>query len=161
MNEPTPPSDDVLDFLHEEGRRAAESATFDVERMLDVVRHRAASFWESLDLEAQNKFGAKARPRTFAAGALLMEEGETADYVLVILEGWAAVSARNRDGIQQVVAERGPGELVGEHAIERAGKRSATVVARTQVRVLDMKAADFAEFLRMHPSVPRPRPRPT
>jgi CRP-like cAMP-binding protein len=168
MNEPEPlghddeQSRDALDWLHADSRQlAGQEPEFDVERMLAAVRRRAESFWESLDLRQQNEFSEGARPREFAKGAQLMEEGEAADYVLVIVEGQVTISVRDSDSRDRVIAERGPGDLIGEHAMLRTGRRSATVVAKTQVRVLDMKAEDFDEFLRTHPTVRAPQPRPT
>jgi len=164
MGQPKPPPGDTdrrdaLNWLHTGGRRfAAEGPEFDVEQTLEAFRRRASSFWESLG-EAQDQFRARAVERTFAAEARLMAEGEIADHILVILEGRAAILVRDRDGHEQVIAERGPGELIGEHAVQQPGVRSATVVARTQVRALDMKAEDFEEFLHTHPEVARPRPR--
>jgi CRP-like cAMP-binding protein len=153
---------DTLQWLHTEGRRfAAQGPDFDVEQTLAAVRRRAASFWESLSLGEQHEFAIRATTRTFPAAARLMEAGETADHVLVILDGWATISVQGADGTEQVIAERGAGELVGESAIQRGGLRSATVVARTEVQVLAMKAENFDEFLRTHPSVPRPQSRPT
>jgi CRP-like cAMP-binding protein len=165
MTGPTPAEDrtnDVLDALHNDSKGpGAASPAFDLEQMLAAVRRRAASFWESLRPRGQDEFGMRAVARTFPAGARLMETGEVADHILVVVEGRAAILVPDRDGVEQVIAERGPGELIGEHAVQQPGVRSATVVARTQVRVLAMKAEDFEEFLHTHPEVARPQPRTT
>ena len=91
--------------------------------------------------------------RTFAAGARLMREGETADHVIVILDGRTRISIRGKNGIERVVAHRGPGQLVGERAALRVNVRSATVVTLDQVQALAMTTADFATFLTAHPDV--------
>jgi CRP-like cAMP-binding protein len=167
MSQPEPPDRDdrqrdALDWLHAEGRRfATQGPKFDPEGTLAAVRRRVESFWEILGRAEQDQFRARSVQRTFAPGARLMEEGEAADHVLVILEGRVTISTRAGDGSERVIAERGPGELIGEHAVQRPGLRSATVVARTQVQVLAMKAEDFDEFLRTNPSVARPQAKPT
>ena len=55
--------------------------------------------------------------------------------------------------LNAVIAERGPGQLVGERAILQVNVRSATVVALEMVRALVMKTADFALFVSTHPAV--------
>jgi CRP-like cAMP-binding protein len=165
MNKPAPTADrhgDVLDALHADSLGpGAASPAFDVEAMLDAIRRQAASFWESLSRREQHEFAVRAVERTLPAGARLMEEGDAADHVLVIREGRATILVRDQDGRERIVAERGPGELIGEHAIHQPGLRSATVLARTQVRAMVMKAEDFGEFLHTHPTVPRPPAKPT
>ena len=91
-----------------------------------------------------------AHERTFAGGARLMHEGETADHVIVILSGRTRICVED-DGVEHVIAHRGPGQLVGERAALRVSVRSATVVALTQVRALVVTTEDFAGFLSTHP----------
>jgi hypothetical protein len=81
-----------------------------------------------------------------------MEEGETADHVVVIFAGQTKICVRD-SGTEQIIAKRGPGELVGERAALRVSVRSATVVAVKQVRGLVMTTADFAAFLTRYPDV--------
>jgi hypothetical protein len=109
------------------------------------------NFWAALSPAQQGEFRMLADERTFAAGARLMQEGETADYVIVILDGRTRISVRGSNGIERVVAHRGPGQLVGERAALRVNVRSATVVALEQVQALAMITANFATFLTAHP----------
>ncbi len=112
----------------------------------------AASFWAVLDPAEQEAFRSLARERTFAAGARLMREGETADHVIVILSGWTRIYVRD-GGEDRVLAERGPGQLVGERGALQVSVRSATVVALETVQALVMKTDDFAAFVSAHPAV--------
>ena len=91
--------------------------------------------------------------RTFAAGARLMQEGETADHVIVILEGRTRITVRGSNDTERVIAHRGPGQLVGERAALQLNVRSATVESLEQVRALAMTTASFATFLTAHPDV--------
>jgi class 3 adenylate cyclase len=81
-----------------------------------------------------------------------MSEGEQANHVIVILCGWTQITVSDR-GNKRVVAERGPGQLVGERAALRPNVRSATVTALNQVSALLMKTEDFASFISAHPRV--------
>ena len=59
----------------------------------------------------------------FTAGQPLMREGDLADHVMVIIEGHAEVCV-DENGWERVLAERGPGDLVGE----RGGLQSGSVL---------------------------------
>jgi Cyclic nucleotide-binding domain len=111
------------------------------------------NFWTALSSAQQEEFRMLADERTFAAGARLMREGETADYVIVILDGRTRISVRGSNGIERVAAHRGPGQLVGERAALRVNVRSATVITLDQVQALAMTTANFATFLTAHPDV--------
>jgi CRP-like cAMP-binding protein len=112
----------------------------------------ATSFWDALHPAEQEAFRSLARERTFAAGARLMCEGETANHVIVILNGWTRIYVRD-GGEDRVLAERGPGQLVGERGALQVSVRSATVVALETVRALVMSTEDFAAFVSAHPAV--------
>ena len=81
-----------------------------------------------------------------------MREGEPGDYVAVIISGLTEVRVR-QDGAWRLVAERGPGQLIGERAALEINPRSATVVAVGTVEALVVRTADFAGFLSAHPEV--------
>ncbi|HEX3960404.1 MAG TPA: cyclic nucleotide-binding domain-containing protein [Trebonia sp.] len=123
----------------------------------DSPHHRpprtpSAAFWDSLSEVEREAFAARARERTFARGATLMHEGEPGDSVAVIRSGWTQI-INGPGGQPIVVAERGPGQLIGEMAVLRLSARSATVVALDMVQALVMGVRDFADFLGAHPDV--------
>jgi hypothetical protein len=111
-----------------------------------------ANFWNSLSPAEQQTFRMMAGKRVFAAGARLMEEGEQANHVAVILDGWTEIRVRE-NGRERVVARRGPGQLVGERAALQISVRSATVIATQPVDALVMPTEDFAAFVSNHPGV--------
>ena len=110
------------------------------------------SFWDALNRAERQTFISLARERTFAGGATLMREGEPADHVIVILSGWTRISVQDH-GRERVIAERGPGQLVGERAALQVSVRSALVVALETVKGLVMRTDDFAAFLGAHSDV--------
>jgi hypothetical protein len=113
---------------------------------------RPASFWAGLDSAARQIFGGLAGELRYSPGDTLMREGETADQVMVILDGWTRVSVRDGGG-ERVVAYRGPGDLLGERAALQVSIRSATVVAVENVLALVMRTQDFAAFISAYPGV--------
>jgi Cyclic nucleotide-binding domain len=109
-------------------------------------------FWNSLSPEEKQAFRSLAAKRVFATGARLMHEGEQANHVAVILDGWTEIRVREGGG-ERVVARRGPGQLVGERAALQISVRSATVVAIQPVDALVMHTEDFVAFVSDHPGV--------
>jgi cyclic nucleotide-binding protein len=110
------------------------------------------NFWNSLSWEEQQAFRTMADKRVFAAGARLMEEGEQANHVAVILDGLTEIRVL-KNGHERVVARRGPGQLIGERAALRISVRSATVVAIQPVDALVMHTDRFVAFISDHPGV--------
>src|SRR5437588_315093 len=84
---------------------------------------------------AASRTRSAASPRTFAAGARLIAEGNQADYVIVILSGRTKISVEE-NGRERILAERGPGQLVGERAVLQISVRSANVTALDTVQAL-------------------------
>jgi CRP-like cAMP-binding protein len=110
------------------------------------------NFWGSLSSDEKHAFRSMAGKRAFASGARLMQEGEQANHVAVILSGWTEIRVYENDG-ERVVARRGPGQLIGERAALQVSVRSATVVAIQAVVALVMRTEDFAAFVTDHPAV--------
>jgi CRP-like cAMP-binding protein len=108
------------------------------------------SFWDALDPTEREALRSVASWRTFAAGARIMEEGERADHVMVILGGRVKVCVDDK-GSERVLAERGLGQLVGERGALAVSVRSATVVAQDMVWALVVQTKDFAAFISAHP----------
>jgi flavin reductase (DIM6/NTAB) family NADH-FMN oxidoreductase RutF len=83
--------------------------------------------------------------REFEAGEAIMRAGEAGDAMVLVVEGTATIE---RDGRKVPVA---PGELVGEIAVLDGGPRTATVVADSRVRVLEIGRADLLRLLEADP----------
>jgi len=90
-------------------------------------------------------------PGTYPAGAVVFERGGTADCVLVVRSGRVRVAARRGDGADVVLAERGPGELLGDLSGIDGQPRSASVTALEEVRGLVVPLRAFREFLMDNP----------
>jgi len=79
---------------------------------------------------------------TVDAGEPVCLEGETGDCLYVIAEGTALVRRRGR-----VLAERGPGEVVGELAVLDKQPRSADVVAHERTTLVRVRGENFRRLL--------------
>ena len=74
-------------------------------------------------------------------GTVLMREGEVARESCVIMDGWATVTI---GGVPVAVA--GPGQHLGEMAMLDRGPRTATVTAKTPLRVMVVGPEAFTAF---------------
>ena len=118
----------------------------------DRPQSSGLGFWDMLEPTEREALRSVASCRTFAAGARIMEEGERADHVMVILGGEVEIRL-DENGSERVVAVRGLGQLVGERAALKVSVRSATVVAVEMLWALVVHTKDFAAFISAHPRV--------
>jgi CRP-like cAMP-binding protein len=112
----------------------------------------AVPFWDVLDPTEREVLRSVATVRTFAAGATIMEQGEPADYVLVILAGRASIRV-SENGRERVLAERSRGQLIGERAALQVSDRSASVIALEMIWALVVQTKDFAAFISANPRI--------
>src|ERR1700733_3826162 len=126
---------DILDLMHGQGKQRGERVPeFDAAQMLrllravrDISARNAGppNFWTDLTPTEQGDLVSAAQKRTFRAGTVLMAEGDPAENVMVILDGRTQIFV-HEDGREQVIAERGPGDIIGESGSAPSGTRSAT-----------------------------------
>lgn len=76
------------------------------------------------------------RPVRFADGDVLMQQGDPPDGAYCLLSGKAKVLTRLPGGGETLIAEIGPGSLLGELALIRPERRSATVLADGPVEAM-------------------------
>jgi len=82
------------------------------------------------------------------AGTVLIEEGKPGHEFIVIIEGEIEV----RHG-ERVIGEHGPGTYVGEIALLEHRPRTATVVAKTPVKLEVIGQREFAGLLQEVPEL--------
>ncbi|MDA0633706.1 Crp/Fnr family transcriptional regulator [Nonomuraea sp. MCN248] len=91
---------------------------------------------------------AAGRPRRWDRGTMVMSEGDTSDWVLVLTEGRVKVSSHTSGGTEVVLAVRGPGGLLGDMGAIDGSPRSATVTALEPISGIVVR--DFTGFLQQH-----------
>lgn len=102
------------------------------------------------ELETLEDLGEPAR---FSAGEEIFAQGDRSDRVLLVRTGRVRITARGRSGADVELAERGPGELLGDLSGIDGRPRSASVVATEDVAVLVVPLRAFRGFLLDHPRV--------
>jgi Cyclic nucleotide-binding domain len=76
------------------------------------------------------------RPVMVSPGTTIMAEGEAADQLVLVLDGMVEVETGGKP-----LAELGPGAVLGERASLEGGRRTATVRALTDCRIVSYPAA--------------------
>jgi diguanylate cyclase (GGDEF)-like protein len=114
--------------------------------MMDAVRERSLQpFYPEL-----SRIGSEAR---LDAGEVLWHEGDPGESVALVVEGTIEVVHLAAEGEEVVLRTVENGAVVGEIAGTDGRARSATVRARTPVRLLKIPATDFRELLRRRPDL--------
>ena len=72
--------------------------------------------------------------------------------MFVIVSGQVQIVSGSEGG-QQILAEREPGDFIGEMAIIDPAPRSAGMVAKSETRVLAIEGEAFKSILRERPDV--------
>ncbi len=87
------------------------------------------------------------RVERWPVGATVMEEGSQGPRVLVLLEGRVDVVKRDADGRERVLAEVGPGGILGEMGLLHDQPRSASVRAAEPLQVFAFDRLTFQEMV--------------
>jgi membrane protein len=81
---------------------------------------------------------------------VIIKEGESKKEVFIILEGEVFVTTKILTGYR-IMTTLGPGEIFGEMAFFEDAKRSATIIAKTNVSVLVLTPENFEEVFNQSP----------
>src|ERR1700757_1987864 len=105
---------------------------------------------ENGDLE---RIAQLAVPRSFAAGEVVFREGDSSDTCYIVREGRACAIRTHRDGRTITLARFGPGDIFGELALFEDERRSATVEAIEEMRVIGVLGPDMRRLMAEHPGI--------
>ena len=86
-------------------------------------------------------------------GAVLFDEGDASNRVILLLSGRAKVSAFSEDGHETVLGYRGAGDVLGELAAIDGGEHLATVTAIEAGEALALPADRFLGALETQPGL--------
>ena len=112
-----------------------------------------SSPFASLATETLSSLLSVMEPREYAEGELLIRQGDSAEYLLLIISGTALARVRDMPGDRPPVGEFGPGDVVGEIALITEEPRTADVIARTPMRALRLPSAEFDRLALRHPDL--------
>lgn len=109
---------------------------------------KRAPLFEGLSKKELTQLARVTEDLEIPAGQVLCREGDTGREFFVIVDGEADISSGGRS-----VAARSGGDFVGEIALLENTERTATVTAKTPLRVFVLTRQDFRHLVRENPSV--------
>lgn len=95
----------------------------------------------------------KASIHSLSEGDVLMRRGEVGNSLFMVNEGWFKIVTEDAQGGELIINKTAPGETIGEMALLDEAPRSATAIALTPARVLELKKDSFYEILDQRPDV--------
>lgn len=136
----------ALQYAEDALLRAAGLNTTDVGQSL--ADHIAATLGEPVE---QQQLAPFLDPRRFAAGEVLIRQGEQDDAMYFIERGRVSIWLERQGAPPVRLASIAAGGLVGELALYRGQARSATVIADESTQVTRLSAAQLARMERENP----------
>jgi CRP/FNR family transcriptional regulator, cyclic AMP receptor protein len=119
---------------------------------MDTERAASIPLLAVLDKRAKEQVLRTAREQSYAPGDVVVNEGDPATRLYLIVEGTASVE----QGAQGTVGKLEAGEFFGELALIEEHGRTATVRAETPLTCLIIPAWEFRASLEEHPQMAIP-----
>ena len=105
---------------------------------------------DALQEELVRAIAIKGGIRSFPANAIIINEGDETDALYILLSGRVKVYAANKAGKEVVFSTHGPGEYLGEMALD-GGPRSASVMTLEPTTCSVVSGANLRQFIAEHP----------
>ena len=115
---------------------------------------RKIPLFAELDAQQIKLIAAQLTEETYPSGKVIIRQGEMGETFYLIESGRVQISVAS-NGDEEVVAERGPGEYVGEIALLLKVRRTATVTTVEPTQVLTLYKNDFDRLVARHLYVSR------
>jgi HEAT repeat protein/MFS family permease len=130
-----------------EGGTMTHTLTTQVPLVERVIFLRKVPLFEALPPQELEPIAAVAEEELFSEGEPLAVRGDPGDTLYVIVDGQVQVLGAD----EQELAVRGPGDFIGEMAVISSKPRAASLVAMSDVRVLELHKPAFEAILRERP----------
>jgi CRP/FNR family cyclic AMP-dependent transcriptional regulator len=111
---------------------------------------RRAPLFEGLSKKELSQLARVSEDMEIPEGTALTKEGDIGHEFFVIVEGETQVKRKGRS-----LGSRGAGDFIGEIALLEQVPRTATVTAKTPLRVFVLTSKDFHHLLEENPKVER------
>ncbi len=112
---------------------------------------RAVPLFATLPLPAQQALLNEARQRTYAKGAIVINEGDAAHGLFIVCSGLLKACLNDDQGRELILSTLGPGDHFGELALLDDAPRSASVAALETTELLMVPKTAFQAVLQAHP----------
>ena len=116
--------------------------------LLESIRH-----FDSLPPEIQESLAVAATRRTFLADQVIYIEGEPAEFLYIIENGWVKATRISREGREQALLFLHAGEVFGDIAAFTGQSYPGTVTALEKVDLWVIPAAEIIDLTRQNPDL--------
>jgi CRP-like cAMP-binding protein len=117
----------------------------------NLIRHSA--ILSAVDPRQRQELISRFTAKTFQPGHRLVRQGEEAASIFLLASGVVQVRSVDGDGDNVVLAELGPGDVVGEISLVLHRPANADVIAVHTTVALELTRAAFQEAIRSHPAL--------
>ncbi len=134
----------------ETAERRDEKSRRQLEQRVRVISE--IGLFSSLSEHERARLAEGLRPVPFAQGEIVTRQGATAHWLYVLCHGSASVRIES-EGHESEVAVLGPGDFFGEMGLLTGEKRTATIVATSELECYRLGKDDFQELLGARPEL--------
>ncbi len=113
---------------------------------------KAVGFFNTLSESEFDELAHTLRYAPFARGEVITRQGAEAHWLYLIEDGSASVRVSD-DGVEREVAKLGAATVFGEMSLLTGARRSATVVAETDVECFRLEKAAFQKVIERRPEL--------
>jgi CRP-like cAMP-binding protein len=124
-------------------KRATQDSAVHATQETDVPFLSRCQHFSRLPMDVVACIEAEMHVDEFAAGNVLLQQGDPGTELMVLASGVAEVVTKDEQGSRYTIGRAGRGDVIGEMALLSEEPRSADVVARTDVRALVLPAETF------------------
>ncbi|HUL16138.1 MAG TPA: cyclic nucleotide-binding domain-containing protein [Terriglobales bacterium] len=117
---------------------------------LSLTLH-VSDLFEGLDADALHDLGAELEMFTLYGGEVLFQQGDSGDFLCLVVRGRVRVRVRESSGENITIAELGSGEIVGEMGVVTGEFRTESVDALRDSQLARLTRAGFERFMAKHP----------
>jgi CRP-like cAMP-binding protein len=159
---PEPQSEDILPELDVATDTPAESQPEEILPELDIAPHEPPEitewsgslpeiFW-SLNKEEIDQIVSASIAASYTKGQAIVKEGEEGDSIFVLINGNARVEACFGNRNIELATLKG-GDVFGEVAFLSGTRRTASVIAESDIKVLDISRDVLEQAIEKHPRI--------
>jgi len=120
-------------------------------KLQDILR--SMDIFEELAQPALDKLSRLVRERKISENTALFRRGDPGDAMFIVQEGRVKILTSDSLGREKVLAFYGENGFFGDMALLTGEPRTATAVAATDTRVLQIRKVDFDKLLDLDPTI--------
>ena len=120
---------------------------------IDRAMAKKSILLKGLDEHLLNQLLAQAHIRCFDRGSTVVLQGERAQSVFIVLDGWVKLYRVTQSGAEAVVEIFSEGESFGEAVAFRGDVYPVTAETVTECRLLQVRTATVLELMHSHPAL--------